>query len=93
MLVHAVRVLRVGAAVLKGDGAGDDGFGAQPGEHERQHRPDGARQQAGPDQAFFHAAAPVSGREAEQVPGVVHEFVHVRVAAEQRHRPWSTPTR
>ncbi len=86
VLVHTLRLRGLGAAVLVRDGAPDYRLGAQAGEHERQYGAHQTRQETARDQTLLHVGEPLVAGETEQMPCVVHEFVHVRVTAEQRHR-------
>ena len=78
-VVVAGRVVRV----LEVDGEADRRFDEGPRRQEPRHARDDAGQHAARD-------ASVAG-EAEQVAGVVHELVHMGVAAEDRHRALFDP--
>ena len=77
VLVHTLRLLRLGAAVLVRDGAPDYRLGAQAGEHECQYGAHQAGQESARDQTLLHVGSALMAGEPEQMPCVVHEFVHV----------------
>lgn len=81
MLVHTLSVRSFDPAFFELDGTADDRLGEQTAEHKRQHCTDCTRQHTARYQTLLHGCGSVAG-EAEQMPCVVEELVHVGVAAE-----------